>query len=184
MRKIWLSSKTAADRGVDRRESCQVAADRLFQHHPRRRCDHALPAQGVTDGAEQRGRAGQVKHPDVDGRFRQQRGDRAELLGRRQVDAGEPQPGKEAFDGLVVELVRRDESAQLGADLVAIAGLVEPGPGHGDDSGVGGQLAIPVAQVQRRQQLAYGQVTCAPENHEVAGVNRIGGRHRVLHVVA
>ena len=70
----------------------------------------------------------------------------------------------------VVEQLGGDESAQLSVDLVAVAGLVETGPGHGDDSGVGGQLAIPVAQVQRRQQLADGEVTCAAEDHEVAGV--------------
>ena len=69
-----------------------------------------------------------------------------------------------------VEQLGDDESAQFSVDFVAIPALVEAGPGHGDDSGVGGQLAVPVAQVQRRQELADGEVTGAAEDHEVAGV--------------
>ena len=142
-----------------------------------------MPAEGVADRPEQRRRAGQVEDPDVDGGWRKDVGDGRVIRGLGQVDADEPQPCQEAVDGVGVEQLGGDESAQLGADLVAIAGLVEPGPGHGDDPGVGGQLAVPVAQVQSRQQLSYGQVTRAAKDHEVAGVNRGGGRHRVLLVV-
>jgi hypothetical protein len=54
---------------------------------------------------------------------------------------------------------------------VAVTGLVEAGARHRDDSGVGGQLAVTVAQVQRGQQLADGEVARAAEDDEVAGVN-------------
>jgi hypothetical protein len=61
-------------------------------------------------------------------------------------------------------------------DLVAVAGLVEAGPGHGDDSGVGGQLAVAVAQIQRGQQLTDGEVAGSPEDDEVAWINHVAHR--------
>ena len=145
--------------------------------------DQALPAEGIADRPEQRRRAGQVEDADVDRRRRQDVGDGRVVGGLGQVDADESQPRQEAVDGGGVEQLGGDESAQFSVDLVAVAGLVEAGPGDGDDPGVGGELAVPVAQVQRRQQLANGQVARAAEDHEVAGVNRGRGRHRVLLVV-
>ena len=78
---------------------------------------------------------------------------------------------QEAVDGVRVDQLGGDESAQLRLDFVAVAGLVEAGPRHRDDSGVGGELAVPVAQVERGQQFANGEVAGAAEDHEVAGVN-------------
>jgi hypothetical protein len=72
---------------------------------------------------------------------------------------------------LAVEQLGLHESAQFSLDLVAVAGLVETGSCHRDDSGVGGQLAVTVAQVQRGQQLADGEVARAAEDDEVAWVN-------------
>ncbi len=92
-----------ADGIVDGPSGGEVAPDRLLQHHPRRLGDHALAAQRVTDGAEQRRRARQVKHPDVDDRGRQHVGD-GSVFGRfGQVDADEPQTRQEAVDGRGVE---------------------------------------------------------------------------------
>ena len=73
----------------------------------------------------------------------------------------------------VVELVGAHEARELAADLVAVAGVVEAGAGQGDDAGLGGQLAVAVAQVEGGQQLADGQVAGAAEDDEVGG--RDGG---------
>ena len=103
-----------------------------------------------------------------------------EVRGLGQVDTDEPQARQKSVDGIGVEQFGGDESAQLRLDLVAVAGFVEPGPGHRDDPGVGGQLAVPVAQVQRGQQLPDGEVTRAAEDHEVAGVSNGRCRHLSL----
>jgi hypothetical protein len=124
-------------------------ADRLLEHHPRRRGDQALTAERIADRPEQGGRAGQVEHPDIDSGGREHVGDGDIVGGLGQVDADEPQPVQEAVDGVAVEQLGGHESAQFSLDLVAVARLVEARPRHGDDSGVGGQLAVPVAQVQR-----------------------------------
>ena len=74
----------------------------------------------------------------------------------------------------VVELVCSHEARQLAADLVAVAGDVEPGAGQGHDPGLGGQLAVTVAEVEGGQQLADGQVAGAAEDDEVGGGNGLG----------
>ena len=61
-----------------------------------------------------------------------------------------------------------DEARQLAADLVAVAGVVEAGAGDRHDPGLGGQLAVAVAEVEGGKQLADGQVAGAAEDHEVA----------------
>ena len=155
-------------------------ADRLLEHHPRRRRDQTLPAKRIADRPEQGGSAGQVEHPDVDRRGRQHVGDGRVVAGLGQVDADEPQPGQEAVDGFAVEQLGGNEPAQFSLDFVAVAGLIEARPRDGDDSGVGGQLAVPVTQVKRGQQLANSEVAGAPEDHEVASVNPVGDRHLVL----
>ena len=61
-----------------------------------------------------------------------------------QVDADESQARKEAVDGGGVQQLGGDESAQFSVDLMAVTGLVQASPGHGDDPRVGGELAIAV----------------------------------------
>ena len=174
MRKICGSSKTRADRVVDRPRRGQVVADRLLEHHPRRAVTRPMLAEALADRPEQRGCARPGRTPGCRPRTGDEHvGDGHVVAGLGQVDADEPQPCQEPVDGVGVEQVGGDESAQFSADFVAVAGVVEIGPGHGDDSGVGGQLAVPVAQVQRRQQLAQGEVAGAAEDHEVAGVNAV-----------
>ena len=87
------------------------------------------------------------------------------------------QPAQEAIDGIAVHRVGGHEASQFSVDLVAVARLVQARPGNGDHSGVGTELAVPVAQVQRRQQFAEGEAAGAAEDDEVARVNRSGGRH-------
>ena len=60
------------------------------------------------------------------------------------------QPGEQPVDGGVVEVVGGDVRRQGGADLVAVAVVVELGAGDADDPGVVGQLALEVAEVERR----------------------------------
>jgi hypothetical protein len=117
---------------------------------------------------------------DVDGRARQHIGDGRVVGGLGEVDADEAEPSQEAVDRLGIEQLSCDESAQLSMDLVAVSRLVEPGPGHGDDSGVGAQFAVAVTQVERGQQLAHGEVTRTAEDHEVAGVNHAAHGRQTL----
>ena len=75
--------------------------------------------------------------------------------------------GDEAVDDGLVELAGADEAGQLAADLVAVAGVVETGPGQRDDPRLRGQLTVAVAQVEGGQQLAGREVTGAAEDDEV-----------------
>ena len=95
------------------------------------------------------------------------------------VDADVGEAGDEAVEDGVVELVGAHEARQLAADLVAVAGDVEPGAGQGHDPGLGGELAVAVAEVEGGQQLADGQVAGAAEDDEVGsgdGAGEVGGR--------
>ena len=74
----------------------------------------------------------------------------------------------------LVELVGGDVRRQGVADLGAVAVVVEAGAGHRDDPGVVGQLALAVAEVEGRQQLAEGQVAGAAEDDEVGGTYPAG----------
>ena len=65
-----------------------------------------------------------------------------------------------------------DVALQLRVDLVAVAGVVQPGSRDGEDPGLLGQLPVAVAQVEGRQQLAHGEVAGAAEDEEVARGDR------------
>jgi hypothetical protein len=56
------------------------------------------------------------------------------------------------------------------------ARLVKARARHGDDSGVGGQLAVAVAQVERGQQRTDSEVARAAEDDEVAGISHVAHR--------
>ena len=79
------------------------------------------------------------------------------------------EPGEQPVRDGVVERAGVDVRRQRAADLGAVAVVVEVGAGDADDPGVGGQLALAVAEVERRQQLAQGQVAGAAEDGEVTG---------------
>ena len=80
------------------------------------------------------------------------------------------QPGEEAVDDRGVEVVAGDVVAQgLGPRAVAV--VVDLGARDADDPEVVGELAVTVAQVERREQLAQGEVAGAAEDGEVAGVD-------------
>ena len=54
------------------------------------------------------------------------------------------------------------------ADQRAVAVVVEVAARGADDPGAAGQLALAVAVVERREQLAQGEVASAAEDGEVA----------------
>ena len=140
--------------------------------------DHVVLGQALAHGAEQRRRDGEVEHPHLVGV-----GERAGQLGPAvlpcpraavDVEADVGQAVDEPVEDRRVELLGADEAGQVASDLVAVAGLVEPGSRGGDDAGGGGQLPVAVAEVEGRQQLADGEVAGAAEDHDVGG--RDGGR--------
>ncbi len=177
MRKIWDSSKTAADGVVDGTCGGQVVADRFLQDHTRRVIDEVVGGQMRRDRAEQARRAGQVEHPDLAGIGRQQCGQRVPVGGVGEIDARVVQTGEEAIERLIVEGVLRDESAQLAPHFVAVAGHVEAGARRGDDAGICGELAITVAQVEGGKKLADGEIAGSAENNEVTRCHGVRGRH-------
>ena len=98
------------------------------------------------------------------------------VSGVGEIDARVLQAGEKAVDGLIVEDVGDDESAQLAAHFVAVAGLVETGARRGDDAGFGGELPVAVAQIERGQQFAYGEIAGSAEYNEVTGCHGVRGR--------
>ena len=127
------------------------------------------PEQGRTDG--------EVEDADpVDvGQLRDQLGPARLVL---DVDGDVGEAGHEALDDGLVELAGADEAGELAADLVAVAGVVETGAGQRDDPRLGGQLTVPVAQVEGGQELAGREVAGATEDDEVGGGD--GRRNGVL----
>ena len=84
--------------------------------------------------------------------------------------------GEHPLDRGVVEQARGDVRGERVGDQCAIAVVVEVGAGDPDDPGVGRQVPLPVAQVQRGEQLAQRQVAGAAEDREVTDVGRRGDR--------
>ena len=111
---------------------------------------------------------------------RKQRGQLMPVLGVGEIDARVLQAGEKAVDGLIVEGVGGDESAQFAAHFVAVAGVVEAGAGRGDDAGLGGELAVTVAQIERGQEFADGEIAGSAEYDEIARCHGGRGRHESL----
>ena len=123
-------------------------ADRLLQDHPRRFIDQVMGRQMLGYRAEQARRAGQVVHPDLARIGRQQSGQLRPVRGVGEINARVMQTGQKTVNGLIVEDVCGDESAQLAAHFVAVARLVEAGARRRDDAGVRRELTVAVAQVK------------------------------------
>ncbi len=139
-----------------------------------------MGGQVLRDRAEQARGASQVEDPHL-ARVgaRQQRSQLIPVVCAGKVDARVVQPGKEAMNGLIIKGVGGDEPAQFAAHFVAVTGFIEPSAGYGDDAGVGGELAVPVAQVQRGKKFSDGQIAGAAEYNEVTRCHGGRGRHEI-----
>ncbi len=89
------------------------------------------------------------------------------VVGRCDVERDVVEAAEEPLHGGRVEVVGRDVGLERVGDEGAVAVVVEVAPGDADDPVAGGQLALAVAVVQRREQLAQRQVAGAAEHREV-----------------
>nr|WP_246355089.1 hypothetical protein [Nocardioides ungokensis] len=169
----------AADRVVDRLGGGEVVPDRLLQHDPGALVDDADLVEASADVAEERRRDGEVE--DAHGLLRagpllEEGVEAVPVVGPLGVEHEVAQPAEEAVHRDGVEVVGRDERGQGVADLGPPAVVVEVGARDAQDPGVVGQLALEVAVVERRQELAQRQVSRPAEDGEVTrGRDRVGG---------
>jgi hypothetical protein len=124
-----------SDGVVDGTRRCEIVADRLLQHDPRRCVHQFVGGQMCRDRSEQAGRAGQIEHPDLAGIGRQQSGQRKPVVGVCEIDARVVQASEESLECLLVDGVLRDEPAQLSSHFAAITANVQSGPRGRDDAG-------------------------------------------------
>ena len=90
------------------------------------------------------------------------------VVGMLDVEHQVVEAAEQPVDDFVVEVVGGDVRRQGDAHCGAVAVVVELGAGHPDDPGVVGQLALEIAEIQRRQQLAQREVSRPAEDGEVA----------------
>ncbi len=155
-----------ADLVVQRARRRQVPSDRLLHHDAGIGRNQAVFLQIAGDIAEQSWRDGEIEHADcfvAADRLFQLRKTVAVLGIHRNIR----QPGEEPLDLIADRVfglyVLGDRLAGEGAKLV----VAHLGARCADDSGRFGKLAGALAVVERRQELALGEVAGAAKNDEI-----------------
>ncbi|MNR14132.1 hypothetical protein D3C85_1305900 [compost metagenome] len=140
---------------VDPARRLQVVADRLFQHHPGTRSQPGL-VEVFADGPVHRRSGGEVG--DQRQLARQLLGQGLVALGLEEVQVLVAQPGEEATQCGRFDIGLGHMPAQVRFDVVQMDLCTTGLAGQRQQAGVRVQQVGPVELVERRKQLAQGQV--------------------------
>ena len=171
MRKIWGSVKTAPTASLTAR--AEARSWPIGFSSTTRASSFTTPTSSRWRqiGPNSAGPDGQVEDPDGLLGVRavlEQVVQAVPVVGMLGVEHQVVEAAEQTVDGGVVEIVGGDVRRQGHAHRGAVAVVVELGAGHPDDPGVVGQLALEIAEIERRQQLAQRQVSRPAEDGEVA----------------
>jgi hypothetical protein len=164
-----------ADNPAELLRTRQVVPDRLLEHDPRVLPGARLP-DAPDDRREGRGRRGAIENPSAPGA--QLGVERNEALAKRgeglwvvkgRGDVSEP--SRERLPASLIQPVAR-ELLDPAASALAKAGVVERGSSRADDRVAVGHEALVGQVVQRREQLAAGQIPGRAEHDERLGCRR------------
>ncbi len=172
--------ETVAHFIIDRAGRLVVVPERLLEHDAAVGGDQAVLLQSLRDGAEQARRRREVGDADAVFAARKQVDERAPVvvvvrIALHVVDAVAQLRPLRVIEIAAAEIVLQrllDETEVLVAAQVTTAGR--------DDAAVARDLAVAFAVVQRRQQLAHGQVTGTAEYDEVEDIDRYEICHREI----
>ena len=169
--KDLVLAEDRADRLVHRAGGGEVVADRLFDHHARRRRHQAVAADAAADRVEEVGADGEIEGADLVAALRKERGQLvpARLAGR--IDGDMRQQAEEAGDDRIVAVGRGQELLERLAHGRAVGVVRNLAARDRDDAAAVGDLAVLQAVVERRQQLATGKIAGPAEDDVVEGWN-------------
>ena len=172
----------AADCVVDLGRASEVLADRLFNHDARAIAVQAIRAQAVADADKKRRACRQIEHVHLAAmRLEIRREFFPAGIGRR-IESGVGDQRKEFIQCRRIDVLHRALHRIAYRCSVVVARVARAR--YADDAARRRHLAIDIAAIQRRQQLAHRQIAGATEDHEIEGVDRNHLNHiGTFHVV-
>jgi hypothetical protein len=168
---------------VDGAGGGEVAADRLFHHHPALGGHQVVGRQVLRHRAEQGRCRGEVEDADPVG-LAVALEDARQLLpagAAARIQRHVVEAAQETLEDLRADLLVGGKAADGGLDLLDIGPAADLLSREADDPAFGRDLVVAVAVVEAGQELAHGEVAGAAEDDEVERVDRdetcAHGRH-------
>ncbi len=172
--------ETLAHLIVDRAGRFVAVSERLLQHDAAIRGDEAILLQPLCDRAEQARRSCQISHTDPVFGSGKQLDQHAPVLVVVSVALHVVDAIAQFRPLRVIEVTAGEVLFQRCLDAAEVIVAAQLAAAGRDDAAVARNLAVTLAVVQRRQQLAHGQVTGSAKNDEVENIDRYEVCHREI----
>jgi len=174
-----LLSEAAPECVVDRRGGFEIAPDGFFHHDTRTGVVESVRTQALADRYEDLGTCREVEHTDAIRHGLHRRGECVPTVFLARIEGVVADQAEETLQGIFGQIAAEGFEDCL-ADSLVVFGVRQRVARDPDEAAARQNLTIDIAVIQRRQQLAYGEITGAAENHEIERVHMADWRGHLM----